>query len=248
MVGDQEWAAPRVVSFRRVARIAHVDLRGNGHRYSVFIDVRWDAAKGSLSISGVEGPKGDGDAVGSCGQIVMSPWDAYAPVDGIDLSRLREVWERWHLNDMRAGCEHQRAMGWGGEEISLYHYKLNSETLSAQHALSRRAEEQLKEFGEMRLTPDEHRLIKLKWKVTTDGDADRGPDPEAYELESIEKKLAGWVYPREHPRGVLCKPCPVCGYTYGSAWLREDVPDDVLEFLQALPDDSEGMPATWRRE
>jgi hypothetical protein len=30
--------------------------------------------------------------------------------------------------------------------------------------------------------------------------------------------------------------------------LKEDVPDDVLEFLRALPDDAEDMPAVWRSE
>jgi len=28
------------------------------------------------------------------------------------LARLLQVWDRWHLNDMRAECEHQRALGW----------------------------------------------------------------------------------------------------------------------------------------
>jgi hypothetical protein len=28
------------------------------------------------------------------------------------LERLAKVWDRWHLNDMRAECEHQRALGW----------------------------------------------------------------------------------------------------------------------------------------
>ena len=27
-------------------------------------------------------------------------------------ARLVEIWRRWHLNDMRAGCEHQRAAKW----------------------------------------------------------------------------------------------------------------------------------------
>jgi hypothetical protein len=25
---------------------------------------------------------------------------------------LKDLWDRWHLNDMRAECEHQRALGW----------------------------------------------------------------------------------------------------------------------------------------
>lgn len=26
--------------------------------------------------------------------------------------RLVDIWRRWHLNDMNAACEHQRALGW----------------------------------------------------------------------------------------------------------------------------------------
>lgn len=32
--------------------------------------------------------------------------------DAARLDHLLEVWDRWHLNDMRAGCQHQRQMGW----------------------------------------------------------------------------------------------------------------------------------------
>jgi len=27
-------------------------------------------------------------------------------------ARLYAIWQRWHLNDLKAGCEHQRALGW----------------------------------------------------------------------------------------------------------------------------------------
>lgn len=43
------------------------------------------------------------------------------------------------------------------------------------------------------------------------------------------------VYETEHPDGTLCKPCPECGYEYGSAWLFEPLPADVVEFITALP-------------
>lgn len=32
-------------------------------------------------------------------------------------ARMAEVWKRWHLNKMHAGCEHQRALKW--EEIRI---------------------------------------------------------------------------------------------------------------------------------
>jgi hypothetical protein len=81
--------------------------------------------------------------------------------------RMAQIWERWHLNDMRAGCEHQRAEDWGKERVS--------------------------ETG----------------------------------------KLSCWVYPNEHPKGVLMKPCPVCGYKFGSAWLIEELPSDIVTEIRS---------------
>jgi hypothetical protein len=52
----------------------------------------------------------------------------------------------------------------------------------------------------------------------------------------IEEKTAGWVFPSQHPKGLLTKPCPVCGYRYGNGWLYEEVPEEVLQWLQNLPD------------
>jgi hypothetical protein len=56
------------------------------------------------------------------------------------------------------------------------------------------------------------------------------------EMPDGKEKEAGWVTIDEHPEGLLNKPCPVCGYKYGSAWNREAVPDDILDWLCALPD------------
>ena len=64
--------------------------------------------------------------------------------------RLVEIWQRWHLNDMRAGCAHQRAAGWSSEDCG--------------------------------------------------------------------------------------KPCSWCGYRYGTAWLREEIPADVVAEIMTWGD------------
>jgi hypothetical protein len=57
-----------------------------------------------------------GDCGGSSGQCLDEIRDNLHKIDGTiewDLCHeMLEVWERWHLNHMRAGCEHQRAAGW----------------------------------------------------------------------------------------------------------------------------------------
>lgn len=72
------------------------------------------------------------------------------------LDELAWVWERWHLNDMRAGCAHQSVV----------------------------------------------------WETDVYG------------------------FPR--PSLDLTLPCPTSGYRYGSAWLYEPLPNDVLRLVQRV--------------
>jgi hypothetical protein len=76
----------------------------HGSLVPVVATIKWDGKR--LSICGVEGPKANGDAYGSCGQVSES-------ADHVDRAifykRLMEVWNRWHLNDMKAGSPVQEA-------------------------------------------------------------------------------------------------------------------------------------------
>lgn len=204
----------------------------------VFCKIEWDGAR--LSISGVEGPKSNGNCVGSCGQITSSVKGVSEFMPGWDagkVARFASIWDRWHLNDMRAGCEHQRCDWKPEEKIEIVTYRLTSEATRERHAIGRRHAEALKAGGTVKATDDEVALLNLPWETNHAPDAD-GPGSGMYEVAKRETKAAGWVYPREHARGLLMKPCDVCGYKYGSAWLHEEVPADVIAELAALPESS----------
>ena len=51
----------------------------------------------------------------SCGQNI----DEIAKLfpDNKKVQRIKEIWERWHLNDMKAGCVHQREWKWEDKRI-----------------------------------------------------------------------------------------------------------------------------------
>lgn len=118
---------------------------------------------GRLSITGVVGPLKSGNAYGSCGQIVDTLRDpAFVPRDGFNARRFADVWDRWHLNDMRAGSPAQ-------------------ETYIREHLND----------GKRREYPEVCALLES---------AGLNPDPET-------------------------------GYRYGSAWMREEVPADVIAWL-----------------
>jgi hypothetical protein len=127
-----------------------------------------ELTNGKLSISGVIGPMANGNCRGSAGQIIMSDWGIteYAPGWSPEAEKwFRDAWDRWHLNDMKAG------------------------------------------------TP-------------------------AQEAELRKHEFPG--YPVSHydwSREVLTKAGlqPDNGYSYGSKWLREEVPKFVVDFLESLP-------------
>lgn len=162
----------KVPAFNKVIRpgsIPYDDHRG----MSIFCKIEWDGMR--LSISGAEGPKSNGDALGSCGQIEMhlsqpEGLKGFIPAEGWTLDTMRHflsVWNRWHLNDMTAGSPAQEA-----------------------------------------------HLRKLQY--------DRSKNGDHYEWALRVLGTAGLQ--------------PDSGYSYGSAWLSEEVPEDVLVWLQALPD------------
>ena len=137
---------------------------------------------GKLSICGVVGPTIHGNSAGGFGQINMD-FNKYYPHPDFNagwnrtkFDKFLDIWHKWHLNDMRPGCEHQR----------------NDPAWDAN-------------------------------KVISPGN-------------TLTGKTAGWTYPIDHPEGILTKPCDICGYKYGTKWFKEEVPQDVIDFLFSLPD------------
>ncbi len=214
---------------------------GRAHSGNIFCKIKIE--DGKLSISGVEGPTRDGNCKGYCGQINMGLRDRVgeiAPAPGWDtelLTKFFAVWKDWHLNDMRAHCVHQR--DWDiSEKIEVVTYHLTAEARNNRKLLITDAARAAVAGKIMKLTPQGKALLELAsdWEdIHTPPDAD-SPLSGCYEVSKREVKAAGWVYPKEHPRGLLTKSCEVCGYNYGSKWNFEELPQDVIEFLSSLPD------------
>lgn len=150
--------------------------------------------------------------------------------------RLAEVWTRWHLNDMRPGCEHQRSLWrrWTCGQPDCVHVfeapvvlsphtpNLSGEASVYCPVCGRRAlhgSEQLPPWGERPIDPEK--------PLDTYGRHVPGS-------HSFTWNMLGWVSRREHPEGLLSHPCPVCGYRYGTAWLYEPLPAGIVDFVRAL--------------
>lgn len=84
---------------------------GTKDRMSIYCKVTYE--NGNLTIFGVEGPLRSGNARGSCGQIRPVQVEKFAKGWTSEaLAKFNSIWEEWHLNGMKAGCPHQRALGW----------------------------------------------------------------------------------------------------------------------------------------
>jgi len=173
---------------KRIFRIGTIQSHG-GRWMSIYVEAKYES--GELSIHGTEGPLSSGHCLGSSGQIDMdyahqNPADNdYRTVEPIKTSEIRfasgwsaenwlkllDVWKVWHLNGLRAGCEHQQTLGWDKDLIDP-------------------------------------------------------TKPPSFD------NLKNWKHP---PTGHLTEPCPTCGYKYGTAWLKEEVPQDVIDWLFSLP-------------
>ena len=146
------------------------------------------------------------------------------------------------MNDMRPYCEHQKALGWdklATKKVTLYNYTLRYEWVATQRKLHGEVNKILGETGQIFLTEDEREVWNLPLSVHTW----KPLDDMRYEPQKkqrwndgpTEEKALGWLSPEEHPEGILGKPCPVCGYKYGTAWQTEEVPEEVLQSLYNLP-------------
>ncbi len=168
-------------AFKRKIIVGRLDT-GYKAKADVTVEIDWDGKR--LSICGDATRRGPGDRTDHAGQIVDSLLEMttlYIPRSERD--ELVAVWRRWHLNDMRAGCEHQREAEW------------------------------------------DKQVIDPTKPADTYGRHFKGQTQDSW-------NLLGWVRPDEHPAGLLTKPCPTCGYRYGTAWKYEEVPDVVLAWLR----------------
>ena len=82
------------------------------------------------------------------------------------------------------------------------------------------------------MQPDCEHQRALGWKNKRINPEDL---PDAKSNRDEKGLLASWIYPKEHKDGLLTKPCPVCGYKYGTAWLKKELPYEVINFLKLLP-------------
>lgn len=167
-----------------------------------------------------------------CGGQCLDELNKYLKGDET-FDKIYRLWKLYHLNDMHAECEHQRELGWeeiAEEQIYLYHWSLNIETIRQQDDIKKLALNAVKKGETFTPTKEQSWSYNLDYRITTEIDELPEELKQYYKssegicCEHVETKNASSVYEKDHSKGILCKPCPVCGYKYGSSWLYEPIP------------------------
>ncbi len=202
---------------------------------------------GNLSISGVVGHTRNGGCFGSCGQCVdeIASGSPTKEWDKEMLDKFCDIWRKWHLNDMRAYCNHMKELGWleqFDEEVEVKKWDIKADILKKRREVEEKVIEYLKAGKTFTPTPEEVQMANLKLSVTTYNDEPL-EYPGFYEFKekdclgyyNLKKEKRRQLSIKETELGFIGKKCPVCGHKYGSSWLKEEVPEDVIDFLKSLP-------------
>lgn len=250
-------------AFKKVVRLGTREMYGQSGQPiqgSIFCKIEF-TDDGKLSISGVEGPTSGGNCLGSCGQIDMSlrepgALDTFQPAEGWSLELVSEflrVWDRWHLNDLKAYDSEMEAAGWAElarKPMLGFKFTRTAEASDAARKAEAAAVAALKAGETFTPTPEQVAAVSRPYQFTV-WIAEGEPEPEAPEhyerarhlyghgkgnQEAPERKTLGWLRPSDHPDGLLGRKLREDGPGYGSAWFREEVPAEALEFLRNLPD------------
>lgn len=235
----------------KIFRIGTIKIDGSAS--PIFINAKFN--DGNLSLTGVIGPMKNGNAKGGCGQIdiefahrnekdneekcdLITPEEiTFAP--GWNKKKwfdLLDIWKQFHLNDMQAGCEHQRKNWNTREKLELIKYSWSHSF----YQIRQQAQDgELVAVDYMRYQIIAKDVLQvtitspIKWesplikKLLIDG---------WIEEKKREIKTASWILEKEHPKGLLLKPCEVCGYKYGSSWLKMEVPKNIIDKLFSFPE------------
>lgn len=143
-----------------------------------------------------------------------------------ELLQIYRLWTKYHLNDMHADCEHACNEKEASKQLTIYKYYLKNENTDDKTE----NEEHIEAFNDF--------FAKYGWSFETTLKPSLMPSylTQFYEMVEEEKKNAGWVKYDEtlSPDGILGKPCPECGYRYGSSWNYRPIPEKDKNMIKEL--------------
>ena len=222
---------------RRVFDFGKVAYTGSRveNRITVSIELKEKDGRPVFSASGEIWNRSNSDIIcgGQClDEIAKTPIGSNAT-----FQEIYRLWKLYHLNDMHPECEHQEALGWkeqAREGITIRDFWLNSETTARRNMIERAIIDAAKKGDTYTTTPEERTILNLDSHIETTEETLPEDKASFYKLYKEKHETRGWVSFEKSPLGILCKPCPVCGYKYGTGWKYRNIPENDLQIIKNL--------------
>lgn len=137
------------------------------------------------------------------------------------------LWRKWHLNDMHPDCIHQRELGWS--DILLDDSRPKTQDNMASWTYPKRQGLELLGYKLYEFIP---------FNFVIGGEYNSYIKISMHKIKNLVKKLFKVDVWRDeskaHAKGVMGKPCPVCGYKYGTSWVHEPISNQDLDLIMEL--------------
>lgn len=217
-----------------------IDYAGTGRRYPVTVDLELrDTPKGpEFSASGRIGSRCAGQCLDEIAKHVKTPL----------FREIYRFWTMYHLNGMKAACEHQREAGWeeiAMETVTAHVYTMTLEAITEKNAATRRIIEAANRGEPVTATEEERKALAREYEITCYNDETPAEIGKYYKLDRTKEERLGGLKEEEHPRGLLCRPCPICGYRYGTSWIYSPIPEkDLARIREIITHANEGRQTT----
>ena len=157
------------------------------------------------------------------GQCIDTVWEEYGKqLKNKKLYKeIMTLWEKYHLNDMKAWCEHQNYGEGIQKQIKIHHLVGNADY----ERISK-----IRELPEKYLKVTEEGLKNVPMALY---------EYASYEVkrnEHIETKSSGWTtYDEKYaPEGLIGKECPICKAKYGHGWYYMPIEENDLKRIKEL--------------
>ena len=164
------------------------------------------------------------------GQCVEKIADLYPRPEVLEIL---DLWGKYHLNDMHADCAHAVNEKKAEKILTLRKFKLKPSCSALQDSIKKQVNAEILETGAAHLTEKQRQIYALAYTVDW-VDSLPADIADFYTVAETKQERAGFVKQDQHPDGVLCKPCPVCGYKYGTAWNFRPIPDKDLNRIKEI--------------
>lgn len=157
------------------------------------------------------------------GQCIDDLWNDYQDqmTNKTLFKKIMKLWEKYHLNDTKAWCEHQSYGDFPKTDIQIHHLAGNDEYDRLN---------QIRELPEKYLDVTEEGLKNIPSALY------KYLEYELKRNRHIEIKSNGWITydPILAPEGLIGRECPVCGAKYGHSWYYMPIPEKDLKTIRKI--------------